>query len=435
MARKDTVFQMYQRCSFKRSTLSRMLFGCLLPALLPAIAGAQTTIAYDAVAQVGNQHWTGNLGLDFNVNSTIVVTALGAFNANGAAGFVGTVNVQIFNRTTATGVGPVATLSGTVGTLIHGDRFVSVTPFILPPGSYSVVAVGFSATDLNGNITCQGNPDPSCISGNPFILSAEYPGEGSISFVGQGRYDSNATLDYPTLILTGSPTPPSNSFLAGTFQFQAPSFDTPFQVSYAANLNLGESYINITNTGANGASLLGPGFGATQAGNICVNVYAFDPSEEMIACCSCLITPDQTVNLGANADLTVKTLTGVPETSVTVKLLASLNTTTPLGGVPGVYGCTNSAATVVTGAAASGTNTVASFGMAAWSTTLHLGATAGSSVTTETPFIPATLSTGAPGSNNELQSLTGRCAAIIGNASGYGICTSCQAGALGGKKL
>jgi hypothetical protein len=219
--------------------------------------------------------------------------------------------------------------------------------------------------------------------------------------------------------------------------------DSPFQVRYAADLNIGESYINITNTGANGTSLLGPGFGATYAGNICVNVYAFDPDEEMIACCSCLVTPDQTVNLGVNADLTVKTLTGVPETSVTVKLLASLNyTTPPFTPNTGVYGCTNSAATAGTaltgpvGVAGTTGNPVAIGGMAAWGTTLHAGFPAGTYATTETAFTPAFLSTtGTAGVNNELSSLTGRCAAIIGNASGYGICSSCRSGAMGGSKL
>src|SRR5580658_1193077 len=116
--------------------------------------------------------------------------------------------------------------------------------------------------------------------------------------------------------------------------------DSPFQVRYAANLNIGESYINIINTGANGAPLLGPGFGAA-AGNICVNVYAFDPGEELISCCSCLVTPDQTVSLGVHRDLTVKTLTGVVPTSVTIKLLA-----TPAGTGGSGTSCTSSAATV-----------------------------------------------------------------------------------------
>jgi len=126
-------------------------------------------------------------------------------------------------------------------------------------------------------------------------------------------------------------------------------------VKYTANLNIGESYIDITNTGANGAALQGPGFGA-QFGNICVNVYAFDPSEELISCCSCLVTPDQTVDLGVTRDLTSKTLTGVVPASVTVKLVPTL-----AGGDGTGSSCTNSAATVTT--------TALAIGVAAWGTT------------------------------------------------------------------
>ena len=131
----------------------------------------------------------------------------------------------------------------------------------------------------------------------------------------------------------------SNEALPGAAASAILFIGDPFQVRYAANLNIGESYIDITNTGSNGAPLLGPGFGGA-SGNICVNVYTFDPGEELISCCSCLITPDQTVNLGVNRDLTVKSLTGVVPTSVTVKLLATL------AGGPGSGGsgtsCTNS---------------------------------------------------------------------------------------------
>jgi hypothetical protein len=187
--------------------------------------------------------------------------------------------------------------------------------------------------------------------------------------------------------------------------------DSPFQVRYAANLNIGESDINITNTGANGAAFLGPGFG-TQSGNICVNVYAFDPSEELISCCSCFVTPDQTVNLGVNRDLTVKTLTGAIPNSVTVKLLATLAGT---GGSGTAASCTNSAATVT-----AATTGVAGF--AAWGTTLHANPTGGYD-TTETAFTPSTLSAG------EAASIGNRCANILGNGSGFGICHSCRAGA------
>ena len=57
----------------------------------------------------------------------------------------------------------------------------------------------------------------------------------------------------------------------------AQSTDTPYQVRYASNLNVGDSYINITNTGANGA-VLGEGTTANVTGAICVNVYAYDPT-------------------------------------------------------------------------------------------------------------------------------------------------------------
>ena len=188
----------------------------------------------------------------------------------------------------------------------------------------------------------------------------------------------------------------------------------PFQVNYSANLNFGESWVDIGNAGTNGAPLLGPGFGGA-AGNICVNVYAFDPSEELISCCSCLVTPGQTVSLGVNADLTSKTLTGVVPTSVTIKLLSTL-----AGGTGTATSCNNSAATA-DAALANGTT--------AFRTTLHATPGSGSYATTETQFTPATLSAG------ELASITGRCASIIGNASGFGICNSCRTGALGGSKL
>jgi len=193
--------------------------------------------------------------------------------------------------------------------------------------------------------------------------------------------------------------------------------DSPFQVKYAANLAAGESYIDIVNTGANGAPLLGPGFGGA-AGNICVNVYTFSPDEQLISCCSCFLTPNAVVNLGVNRDLTIKTLTGVVPPSVTVKLLNTLAGTTGTGGSSA---CNNSAAV------AGGANNPIAVGMAAWGTTLH-AAPGGVFATTETPFTPATLSAG------ELASITGRCAAILGNGSGFGQCLSCRLGALGGAK-
>ena len=192
------------------------------------------------------------------------------------------------------------------------------------------------------------------------------------------------------------------------------ALDGPFQVRYAAHLDKGESWIDIVNTGANGDPPLGPGFGAAQ-GNLCVNAYVFDAGEELIACCSCLVTPNAVVNLGVNRDLTVNTIHVFTGTSVTVKLLATL---AGIGGTGTT--CTNSAATATRAGVASG--------MAAFGTTIHAANLVGqltSYVNTETPFLPTTLS------DAELASITSRCAAILGNGSDYGICSACRSGALG----
>jgi hypothetical protein len=190
--------------------------------------------------------------------------------------------------------------------------------------------------------------------------------------------------------------------------------DSPFQVSYAANPSAGESYINIINTGAQGAALLGPGFGGA-AGNICVNVYAFAPDEQEISCCSCLLTPNSVANLGVNRDLTSTTLTGLVPTSVVIKLVSTVTAT--VGGVIGAgTSCANSAATEGTLAT----------GLVAYGTTPQPVGTAYNAV--EHTFVPSTLSTG------EYASITGRCASILGNGSGFGVCNSCRAGALGSAK-
>ncbi len=66
--------------------------------------------------------------------------------------------------------------------------------------------------------------------------------------------------------------------------------DGAYQIGYAANLNIGDSEVNLSNDGNQGGFI-----GATPfktEGNICVNVYTFDPAEEEIACCACLVTPN-----------------------------------------------------------------------------------------------------------------------------------------------
>ena len=174
-----------------------------------------------------------------------------------------------------------------------------------------------------------------------------------------------------------------------------------FQVRYAANLNVGDSVINISNAGTQNSG------GALT--NICANVYAFSPDEQLISCCSCTVTPNALVSLSAVSDLISNTLTPARPNSIMVKMIATT----------GAGGCNASNVPVANLAA----------GMVAWGTTIHaVPLTPGAYSVTETPFAQAGLSAA------ELARLPSFCGFIQANGSGFGICSSCRLGGQGAVK-
>ncbi len=98
------------------------------------------------------------------------------------------------------------------------------------------------------------------------------------------------------------------------------TMDSPYQVSFAANLNQGDSRVNLSNSGAIGGFLPN----TLGSGNICVNVYTFDAQEEEIACCACLVTPNGLNSLSAQSDLISNPLTPAIPTSIIVKLVSTV---------------------------------------------------------------------------------------------------------------
>jgi hypothetical protein len=192
-----------------------------------------------------------------------------------------------------------------------------------------------------------------------------------------------ATLTLSSLAFAGATAPP----------------DT-YQVGYAANMNIGDSVVNITNAGTAG--------GFEPNGNICAHVYVFAEDQQLVSCCSCPLTPNHLKTLSVRNDLISNTLTpGVP-IGVTIALLSSL---------PSAAGVCNPAAP----------NTFAQ-GMRAWGTTIH-AAPDGTYHVTETSFLAATLQLTGP--EDEFRKLTTYCGFIQANGSGYGICKSCREGAAG----
>jgi hypothetical protein len=276
------------------------------------------------------------------------------------------------------------------------------------------------ATAIRINATCPTllNYPLNIAAGNTFnAVSVQVAAAATVGGVSPGGGDSARLLIQYNFTAVPPPITP-------------PCFDAPYQVRYAGNLQNGESFVDITNTGANGASKFGPGFGAV--GNICANVYAFDPGEELLACCSCLITPNQTVSLRVKGDILAKPTHSFTGSEIVLKLVATIAGT---GGT--ATNCTNSAFLVTQ------QNLVC--GMAAWGTSLHVmpfnqhgpieisGPAPPPNFLLETPFTPSTLSA------SELASMTNRCMSIVGNGSGFGVCpiTACAAnsGALGGAAM
>lgn len=165
-----------------------------------------------------------------------------------------------------------------------------------------------------------------------------------------------------------------------------------FQVKYAANLNVGDSWISVTNTGASG-------------GNLCANIYTFDPAEELISCCACSVTPNALQSLSVLKSLVSNPLTPAIPNAVVVKVVASSGT------------CNASSVA---------SNKLAA-GLLAWGTTLHQVTSnpVASYGVTETAFSIGDLTV------SELAHITSTCGFIQANGSGFGICKGCAAGGLG----
>ena len=192
----------------------------------------------------------------------------------------------------------------------------------------------------------------------------------------------------------------AHMLVLATLAFSAVAFgqyavDDPTQVHYFSNLNIGDSVINMTNSGASGAT-------------ICVNVYTFAPDEQEISCCSCPITVNGLASLSVLGDLTSNVLTPSVPNSVTVELSATT--------LPGT-GCN---------AAVPGTPAI---GLRAWGTDLHAAPTTPVSYqVTETPFLTSDLGPAQIASNATLCHFIG----VLG--SGFGICKSCRLGGLGAQR-
>ena len=183
--------------------------GMVVAAVAGALGAGQLqagTIAYQVpYGTAGNQAFSGPLGMDFNVQGTILVTHLGVFD-DGSNGLSRNLAAYIYDRTNTTS--PVVSLSFPTtdpGQLIGGSRFKPLpTPKYLPFGFQgSIVAENYGAEERNGNS-----------HGATPVWTTE-SGGGALVFVGSGRYGTTQG-QYPPNGDGG----PANRYAAGTFIFQ-----------------------------------------------------------------------------------------------------------------------------------------------------------------------------------------------------------------------
>uniref|UniRef100_Q01P89 Uncharacterized protein n=1 Tax=Solibacter usitatus (strain Ellin6076) TaxID=234267 RepID=Q01P89_SOLUE len=144
-----------------------------------------------------------------------------------------------------------------------------------------------------------------------------------------------------------------------------------FQVSGAFRIgtlpNEYFSTVNITNAGTEGPHR---SLDMKTSGNMCVNIYVFDPDENMAACCSCGVTPNGLKTLNVEDLLSNAYASNQPRSTAdrfTVKLWATLpqNYPAPPGNIlcnPGFPGPCQ------TPSASSGCSAL---GMRAWMTTIY----------------------------------------------------------------
>ncbi|MBK8516452.1 MAG: HYR domain-containing protein [Saprospiraceae bacterium] len=196
----------------------------LLGSYVGLVAQCPHVTAYTGASAVGNQSYNGQLGLSFSTNANITIDSLGAFDSGGD-GFTSTITVGIVNGAGTTVVNPITFTSAQPGNLNGNFRMKSIVPVTLPAGNYTLVAVGFSATDQNGNANLGGFPTVVTNTGGGIITFGSSPYSATTTFGG----------------LPASPYATVGGYHSGTFTFvsdlQPPVIVCPSDITMAADLD------------------------------------------------------------------------------------------------------------------------------------------------------------------------------------------------------
>ncbi len=218
-----------------RRFIRRAVFatGLITGSVVMLAAPASASSIYSLpVGTPADQNWAGSLGLDFTVNSNIVVYGLGAWADGGTP-----IDVVIYNATTGS---PVSGLSTTITSALSGVYvFNAVTPVTLTPGSYQVAAWGYGSGTGNYNTGTAGCAGGSSGSSCPALGFNTLGGE--LTF-GSPYYNTNATGFATTLDDIWNDSGPygiDHYYGAGNFEAFATPLPSTWTMLIAGFLGLG----------------------------------------------------------------------------------------------------------------------------------------------------------------------------------------------------
>ena len=175
-----------------------------LPMYVNALTGPVATAYSLPAATTGNQNFGGALGMDFDVTTPVTISELGVFDAGGN-GISGTLTAELWARNnggtpavhtddTAGALLASATFTAAEGTLVGAHRFKTIIPLALNPGSYTIVAHGYNAAELNYNRTPEcatdGNAGALTFVRSRFGTAGQWPAtpDGRVAQYGAGSF-------------------------------------------------------------------------------------------------------------------------------------------------------------------------------------------------------------------------------------------------------
>lgn len=192
-----------------------LLLAASLATVLCATSAQAGFIAYNnsLVPAAQLQNWQGPLGLDFLVNESVTVTALGAFTNGDDANFAGSdgvsgIQVGLWNLTNNSWVVNLTTLTAGNTTAVSGDlgdRFYALsTPIALTVGTtYRLLTTNVKNYNSGGNA-------------NPY--STTDGAWGHLTFLENATYENPGYTGDPSGFI--GPVGPANRFNSGTFTYE-----------------------------------------------------------------------------------------------------------------------------------------------------------------------------------------------------------------------